>query len=129
MLPIPHFNRQARALTSPTPPHKSSKRKRKAASTTKTPRPNKQRNTHHIQHCLRTPHIPPHHTLTNLIPSESSPVNLDPPTSTYPASNIGRYIIDIDYVNEPVPNVPIQPFTWNTKGTKTDLLQGSWRPP
>jgi len=129
MLPIPHFNRQARALTSPTPPHKSSKRKRKAASTTKTPRPNKQRNTHHIQHCLRTPHIPPHHTLTNLIPSESSLVNLDPPTSTYLASNIGRYIIDIDYVNEPVSNVPIQPFTWNTKGTKTDLLQGSWRPP
>ena len=130
MLPVPHFDRQTHAPRS-TPPRQSSKttrsRKRKATSIINNPRIRS--SPQRTQHCLRTPHIPPHHTFINPITSSLRPTNTTKTSPTNPAPNIGRYITNIEYAYEPTPIVPTRPFTWNTRGTKTDLMRGSWRPP
>jgi len=133
ILPIPHFNSPTQEPRLSPTPHISSRknrsRKRKATSTTKLPHPQKQRTTNNTRHCLRTPHIPPQHTLQNTTTEILYPTNITTTLTRVPVSNIGRYVLDIDYPHEPTPNAQAKPFTWNTNGTKTDLMRGSWRPP
>jgi len=130
ILPIPHFHTSTNPIPQK-PPHSKNGRplKRKPTSVSTPNQPSRKRSTYNTNKYLRTPPIPSHHTLLCPHASITRSANLNNIPMRNPSSNIGMYVTDIEVMNDPSQALPIQPFTWNTNGTKHSLMQGSWRPP
>ena len=129
-LPLPKFNTPRPIPPQSIPPPQQYHIKRKRSPTTNNTHKQKNQRTKYKQKFILTPPIPPHHSLNTCNPPDAPHLRQSQTHySTHHNNNIGLYVSNLEYASVSQFTTPPQPYTWSTNGTKTALMQGSWRPP